>query len=1004
MDAATPLPAAGAGTSRPPKRNFAARVFGYDIFISFALGPAPRGSLSYASDLARRLREQDFTVFFSEDEAPPGEQLDSTLLKALHRARILVVIANRGTLQEPRWIRKEVEEFRRRHPGRPVIPISVDGALLDTALTGAAQEWLAFQDKIWIDESADAAAQGIASAAVIERLATAPSRLRSNVRWSWVVRSVVAVLAVLVAALTFFWKSARDSADQARAELQSAVSIRATVEVPSLLTHDKPGGLERTLQQGLAAHVLAPQTDTYGALLLVLTATPRLLRAVNIGGGINTLEFNPDGSRLYVGGLDGTLSMWDASGLQMLSGPTDAHEGWVWSMAVSGDGSRLVSVGGDWTRRHWDAHTGQPIGPAVESQQPPPCWALGHDGLRTASAGEDASMPNDLAIRQRDAQSAQPLGAPLQGPHGRCTCIAFSPDGLRIVAGEEAGMLRQWDARSGKAIGRPLKAHTGAVARVAYSLDGLRIISRGDDDTWRHWDAQTGVPMDPGFGVAQAEVPEGEQQSTASFSSRDGRREITASPLGKLLLWDAKARGSPQILEDHSRRTVIVKSYGLSATFHPEGARAASGGQDGTLALWNVSSDVSFGSHLPVPRAVSAATVSFKVVAFSHDGLRIAAGDDEGALWLWDAKSGQPAGTPLRSGAEGLDTLAFSPDGTRLVSVDGSGRLRLWDPASGRPVGQPMQEPLATPYRVRFSADSSRLIVNGAEGSLRLWDAGTGLAVGAPIAAFPGSASGAGFSPGGKSLFSVGHDGMLRTWDATSVLSTGKPVLLAGHAGTVTGVTYSPDGSRIAVHYDDGTVRLWDAGSRRSIGGPLGRRSKEALVVTFSPDGARLLTRAGSGTVQVWDAISGKIIAAQRGTNELEPWAVAAFNSDGSLLVFGTEDGSLSLWDTNSGKQIGPKIPTHRAMHAGGVNSVTFSPDGAHIVSAGEDGTVHVSPGPKTWAALLCDKLTRNMSRQQWSEWISPTIEYRLQCPALPVAETRERRRRDFEYRNGNVE
>src|SRR5215472_15042897 len=94
--------AAQAGKSAAPKHNNAARVFGYDVFISFALGPPPRGTHSYASDLARRLRERVFTVFFSEDEAAPGEQLDSTLLKALLRSRTLVVIANRGTLKDPR--------------------------------------------------------------------------------------------------------------------------------------------------------------------------------------------------------------------------------------------------------------------------------------------------------------------------------------------------------------------------------------------------------------------------------------------------------------------------------------------------------------------------------------------------------------------------------------------------------------------------------------------------------------------------------------------------------------------------------------------------------------------------------------------------------------------------------------------------------------------------------------------------------------------------------------
>ena len=57
--------------------NLESRVFGYDVFISFALGGPPRGTQSYASDLARRLRERDFTVFFSEDEASPGAELDA---------------------------------------------------------------------------------------------------------------------------------------------------------------------------------------------------------------------------------------------------------------------------------------------------------------------------------------------------------------------------------------------------------------------------------------------------------------------------------------------------------------------------------------------------------------------------------------------------------------------------------------------------------------------------------------------------------------------------------------------------------------------------------------------------------------------------------------------------------------------------------------------------------------------------------------------------------------
>ncbi|MGC2166963.1 MAG: toll/interleukin-1 receptor domain-containing protein, partial [Gallionella sp.] len=149
-----------------PKRSFASRMFGYDIFLSFALGPPPRGTHSYASDLARRLRERDFTVFFSEDEAPPGEQLDSTLRTALDKSKTLVVIVNRATLERPGWVQKEVEEFKQRHPNSPVIPISMGGALQDPQLESNAQQWLGFQDKIWLDETEQANENGIATEAL----------------------------------------------------------------------------------------------------------------------------------------------------------------------------------------------------------------------------------------------------------------------------------------------------------------------------------------------------------------------------------------------------------------------------------------------------------------------------------------------------------------------------------------------------------------------------------------------------------------------------------------------------------------------------------------------------------------------------------------------------------------------------------------------------------------------------------------------------------------------
>ncbi len=985
------MPAATVRSAPPAyvvrKRNFATRLFGYDVFISFALGPAPRGSLSYASDLARRLRERDFTVFFSEDEAPPGEQLDSTLLKALHNSRILVVVANRGTLHQPRWVRTEVEAFRRRHPARPVIPISVDGALLDPALTAQAQEWLAFSDKIWLDESADAAEAGIASAAVIERLATAPTQLRSNVRWSWVVRSALATLSVLIVALTFFWKSAKDSADQARAELQGAVAVRASLEVPSILNSDRSGGLERSLQQVLAAHAMAPQTETYGAMLQVLASTPRLMKAVNTGGGIVSVAFSHDGSRLFTGGRDGTLAMWHAPSAQPLGVPIEGHKGWVWSLAPSADGTRLVSGGGDATLRYWDARTGQPIGPAIDSLQGPVnCLAVSADGSRMASGGS-GNGNGGSTIQRWNARSALPLGDPMRGHDGSECTLAFNPDGSRIVSGGTSGRLQQWDASSGKPVGASLTGLTSTIQYAAYSRDGLRIKSADSQGAWRQWDVGTGKPA----GTAV----KGEHEAFKRGFSADGTRQIVATGDGLLQFRDAQdGQSNSQVLEVHRRH---AEGYLYDVAFSTDYERAVSGGEDGTLALWNAARGVSFGMSLPLASTRNAVNVA----TFSNDGARIVAGDDDGGLWLWDTTSRQPLGLPLHSPDDGVVIAAFSPDGSRLVSVGRSGTLRFWDPIRGQPIGAPQQEPLQEDPLVVFSADSSRLLSHGANGTPRLWDTRTGMPVGPALAGQVGSAGGAAFGPGGESVLSVGRDGLLRTWDAKNGQPSGKPVAMEGIAEPGTNIAYSPEGSRIVAAHADGALRLWDTRSRQPIGVPLNTGSTGTAVVTFSPDGARLLTKTGSGVLLVWDAYQGKLVGPLRGARFELGADFAAFSPAGDFLVLGGLDGTLRLWDANSGKQIGAPLEAHEARHAGGVSSVGFSPDGSRIVSTGEDGTVRLWPGPNTWAGLLCEKLTRNMTRQQWSEWISPTIEYRLQCAALPVPETRPRARDDYEYSNG---
>jgi len=71
--------------------------------------------------------------------------------------------------------------------------------------------------------------------------------------------------------------------------------------------------------------------------------------------------------------------------------------------------------------------------------------------------------------------------------------------------------------------------------------------------------------------------------------------------------------------------------------------------------------------------------------------------------------------------------------------------------------------------------------------------------------------------------------------------------------------------------------------------------------------------------------------------------------------------------------------------HQGAIWSIAISPDSRRIVSGSGGGDLRLWPAPKAWPEELCAKLTRNMSRAQWREWVSPEITYTCQCSGLPI-------------------
>ncbi len=611
----------------------------------------------------------------------------------------------------------------------------------------------------------------------------------------------------------------------------------------------------------------------------------------------------------------------------------------VFGVAFSPDGKRLAAASGDQTVL-WDVDGRKPAATLAGHDDAVLGVAFSPDGRRLASASRDGR------VILWDVDRREPL-ASLAGHTADVFSVAFSPDGKRLASASRDETVVVWDVESHQPL-VSLRGHENTIFGVAFSPDGKRLASASGDQTAILWDLESRRPL--------ATLRGHEALVSSVAFSPDGRRLATGSWDEDVIVWDVDSGQQLASLEGHKAAVVGV-------AFSPDGKRLASASRDWTAILWDVDSRELLASLEGHRNEVTG-------VAFSPDGQRLATSSLDRSLALWEVERRRPL-TTLRGHESTVYGVVFSPDGKRVASASEDKTVIVWNVA-GRTPAATLKGHKDTVISVAFSPDGERLASVSEDKTVIVWD----VAGRRPPVTLRGHAAevyGVAAGPDGL-LASAGEDKTVILWDVDGRRPQAK---LEGHGGAIYDLTCSPDGKRLASASRDKTVILWDVAGRR-LQAKLEGHKDAAEGVAFSPDGKRVASGSGDKSVILWDVDGRQPLATLRGHTD----AVfgVAFSPDRKRLASASWDGTVILWDVESHQPLATL-----AGHKGGVFGVSFSPDGKRLASASQDKTVILwDLDPAVLAAEACRTANRNLTCEEWRNYIGADKPYRETCPGLP--------------------
>jgi WD40 repeat protein len=333
--------------------------------------------------------------------------------------------------------------------------------------------------------------------------------------------------------------------------------------------------------------------------------------------------------------------------------------------------------------------------------------------------------------------------------------------------------------------------------------------------------------------------------------------------------------------------TCLMLSLSLSGTLLADGKYILSGGDKGTLKLWDLMTGSIIKSYAGHDNEINS-------VAYSPNGKYGATGSSDRTVKVWDINTTTCLATLTEHEGYVL-AVAFSPDGTFLASGSGDNTIKLWDTTSWT-CTKTLSGFDYSIFSLSISPDSKYILAGGyyTDYSFKLWD----VAAGTCLNTFLGhteTVTSVAYSPDGKRALSGSNDMTLKLWNMENYtcIST-----FSGHTDAITSVAYSPDGRYGLSGGYDKTVKLWEMPSGTCLKTFVGH-TYWVTGVAFSPDGKYAASCSPDNHIMIWELSTGNCVETLRGQSDFIN--AMAFNSKNMLL---TSPNGGEVWECESQRNI----------------------------------------------------------------------------------------------------